>query len=191
MTAQSAFRLSPFVRRQAFQCCSWLLIAWLCIVFVAGFFARLMSVMFISVFGAPVALAALLIAVIAWICWKSEGRRWHQLILLLACPLLVASILFTNWPMRLSFAASAPALDRLADQVVSGQTPALPGRAGAFTITAVETRPISGGVAVCLWTSPPSRGHVGFVRSPVGVTPEVNPWTHTRLGSRWHHFGED
>ena len=47
-------------------------------VFLAGFLGRLMSVMFISVFGAPVALAVLVIAVVAWVCWKSERRRWHQ-----------------------------------------------------------------------------------------------------------------
>jgi hypothetical protein len=168
-----------------------LLVGWLSIVFVAGFFAKLMSVMFISVFGAPVALAALLIAVIAWRCWKSQRRRWPQIALLLACPLLVASILFTNWPMRLSFATSAPALDRLAEQVASGQLPILPGRAGVFTISSVETRPVSGGLAVCLWTSPLKRGHIGFVRSPAGITPQFNPWTHTKFSSRWHHFGED
>jgi hypothetical protein len=48
-----------------------------------------------------------------------------------------------------------------------------------------------GKVAVCLWTAPLNHQHVGFVRSPVGVKPPFNPWTHSQMDARWHYFGED
>ena len=56
----------------------------------------------------------------------------------------------------------------LCQQVAAGQTPSLPARAGAYLIRAVETQPVSGGVAICLWTAPTERRRIGFVRSPVG-----------------------
>ena len=150
-----------------------------------------MSAMLISVFGGVIALVLVGTALFAVLRRSTQRRRWYEIAILLASPLLVASILFTNWPMKLSFTASRPALDRLAEQVVAGQTPALPTRAGAYIIHAVETRAVSGGQAICLWTAPLKRQHVGFVQSPAGVTPHVNPWTHTQLTTRWHHFAED
>jgi hypothetical protein len=191
MTAQFALRISDAASRRVFQCCQGLLVVWLGVAFLTGFFAKLISLMFVILIGAPIALAALVAAVVA-LARRSAGRRhWWQIALLLVCPLLVGSIVLTNWPMKLSFAASTPALDRLAAQVAAGQTPSLPTRAGAYTIRAVETRLVTGGLAICLWTAPTGRGHVGFVQSPAGVTPNVNPWTHTQLGARWHHFAED
>jgi hypothetical protein len=162
-----------------------------CIAFLAEFFAKSMFVLLIGVFGGPTALLLLAAAVAAWLCRGAARRRRYQLVLVLVWPLLVWSMLFTSWPMKLSFAASTPALERLAEQVAGGRMPSLPTRAGTYLIRAVETRPVSGGVAICLWTAPPERQHVGFVRSPVGVTPQVNPWTHRQLSPRWHHFGAD
>jgi len=190
MTAKFSFGMDGSGWRRVFQCCRWLLLGWVGAAFVAGFFATLFPVLFISVFGAPAAVVALLVAVVALVCGKFQRRRWPQIALLAACPLVVASILFTNWPMRLSFAASKPALGRLAEQVAAGQTPSLPTRAGAYVVRAVQIEPVTGGMAVCLWTQP-QHGHIGFVWSPVGVTPPFNQWTHTRLSSQWHHFGED
>jgi hypothetical protein len=176
--------MSDTARRRVFQCCQWLLIVWAGISFLASFFAKLMGLMFIGLFGAPIALAALGAAVLAWARQSGERRRWFHVPLLFVWPLLVASIQITNWPMKLSFAASTPALDRLAERVAAGQMPPLPTRAGAYTIHAVEARPVSGGQAICLWTCPVKRGHIGFVQSPPGVTPHVNPWTHSQLSIR-------
>jgi len=162
-----------------------------CIAFLAEFFAKSMLVLSLGVFGGPAAVLLLVAAVVAWVCRGGERRRWHQLALLPAWVLLLWSMLFTSWPMKLSFAASTPALERLAEQIAAGQTPALPTRAGAYLIRAVETRPVSGGLAICLWTASPERHHVGFVQSPAGVTPEVNPWTHRQLSPRWHYFAAD
>ncbi len=191
MTAQSGSGSSDRVSRRVFHCCQGLLIALVCIAFLAEFFAKRLFVLFFVAFGMLTALVLLAAAVVAWVCRGAEHRRWYQLAPLLAWPLLLWSILFTSWPMKLSFAASTPALDRLAEQVAAGQTPSLPTRAGAYLIRAVETRPVSGGLAICLWTAPPERQHIGFVQSPAGVTPHVNPWTHRQLSARWHHFAAD
>ena len=191
MTAQCGLGISDTVGRRVFQCCQGMLIGLVCIAFLGEFFAKSMFVLFFGIFGGLMALVLLVTAVVTWVCWGAQRRRWYELALLLAWPLLFWSILFTSWPMSLSFAASAPALDRVAQQVVAGQTPSLPTRAGCYLIRAVETRPVSGGVAICLWTAPPERQHVGFVQSPAGVTPHVNPWTHRQLSPRWHHFGAD
>ena len=191
MTAQSGVGIGDTVWRRVFQCCQGLLIGLVCLAFLADFFARSMFSLDLLALGFPTALLLLAVAVVAWVCRGAERRRWYQLALLLVWLLLLAGIYRTNWPMRLSFAASTPGLDRLAEQVAAGQTPSLPTRAGAYLIRAVETRPVSGGLAICLWTAPPERHHVGFVQSPAGVTPDVNPWTHRQLSPRWHHFGAD
>lgn len=191
MTIQSGLGSSDTFWRRVFQCCQGLLIGLVCIAFLAEFFAKSTFLLFFVVIGVPTALLLLVAAVVAWVCRGAGRRRWYQLALLLVWVLLFGSIFRTSWPMKLSFAASTPALDRLAEQVAAGQTPALPTRAGAYLIRAVETRPANGGVAICLWTAPPKGQHVGFVQSPAGVTPNVNPWTHRQLSPRWHHFGAD
>ena len=191
MTTQCGLGISDTVCRGVFQCCQALLIALVCIAFLADLFAKSMLVLFFGAFGGLLALVLLVTAVAAWVCRAAERRRWYQLALLVVWLLLFVGIYRTSWPMRWSFAASTPALDRLAEQVAAGQTPSLPTRAGAYLIRAVETRPVSGGVAICRWSYPPERHHIGFVQSPVGVTPEVNPWTHSQLSPRWHHFAAD
>ena len=191
MTTQCGLGISDTVWRRVFQSCQGLLIGLVCIAFLADFFAKSMFSLDLLALGFPTALLLLAVAVVAWVCRGAERRRWYQLALLVVWVLLFAGIYRTSWPMRWSFAASTPALDRLAEQVAAGQTPALPTRAGAYLIRAVETRPVSGGVAICLWSYPPERHHIGFVQSPVGVTPEVNPWTHSQLSPRWHHFAAD
>lgn len=191
MTAQSGLGIRDTACLRVFQCCQGLLIGLVCIAFLADFFAKSIFCLDLLALGVPAALLLLAVAVVAWVCRGAERRRWYQLPLLLVWLLLFAGVFRTSWPMRLSFAASTPALDRLAQQVAAGQTPSLPTRAGAYLIRAVEMRPISGGVAICLWTAPPERHHVGFVQSPAGVTPQVNPWTHRQLSPRWHHFAAD
>ena len=184
--------ISDTVWRGVFQCCQGLLLGLVAMAFLADFFAKSMFSLDLLALGFPTALLLLAIAVVAWVCRGAGRRRWYQLVLLPVWLLLFAGIYRTSWPMRLSFAASTPALDRVPEQVAAGQTPSLPTRAGAYLIRAVETRPVSGGVAICLWTAPPEGQHVGFVRSPAGViTPQVNPWTHSQLSPRWHHFAAD
>ena len=191
MTTESRLGGSETIAARVFQWCQGLLIGLVCIAFLAEFFAKSMFVLFFGAFGGMTAVLILVIGIMAWLCRGAGRRRWYQLALLPAWVLLLWSILFMSWPMKLSFTASTPALERLAEQVAVGQTPGLPTRAGAYLIRAVETRPVSGGLAICLWTAPPEHQHVGFVRSPAGVTPPFNPWTRRQLSPRWHHFGAD
>jgi hypothetical protein len=180
--------------RSVFLWCLWFLITWTVATFLMGFLAKLMPLVLLFGFTAPVAFLALVAAVVGWARWKVRPRRWLALVGLLICPLLVTTMLFTHWPMKLSFALSKPALDRMADAVAAHRAPALPKRAGAYVIHAVETRPVAegaNGLTVCLWMLPLERQHVGFVRSPAGVTPKFNPWTHSRMDVNWHYFGED
>lgn len=185
---------APSSSRSVFLWCLWFLIAWTLAIFLTGFLAKLMPMLLLVVFTLPVALLALVAAVVSWARWKERPRRWLALAGLLFCPLLAGNMLLTNWPMKLSFALSKPALDHLADAVAAQRAPALPRRAGAYVIHAVETRPVAddtNGLTVCLWMLPLERQHVGFVRSPAGVTPEFNPWTRSRMDAQWHYFGED
>ena len=168
MTTESRLGSSDTFWRRVFQCCQGLLIGLVCIAFLADFFAKSIFSLDLLALGFPTALLLLAVAVVAWVCRGAGRRRWYQLALLLVWLILFLGIYPTSWPMRLSFAASTPALDRLAEQVAAGQTPSLPARAGAYLIRAVETRPVTGGVAICLWTAPPERHHTGFVQSPVG-----------------------
>ncbi len=188
------FGTAPSLSRSVFLWCLWFLIAWTLAIFLTGFLAKLMPMVLLLAFTAPITLVALVTAIVAWTCWKARPRRWLALGGLLFCPLLVATMLLSHWPMKLSFALSKPALNRLADAVAAHRAPALPKRAGAYVIHAVETRPLpegANGLTVCLWMLPVERQHVGFVRSPAGVTPEFNPWTHRRMDAYWHYFGED
>lgn len=191
MTVQSDSGITDTFWRSVFQCCQGLLIGLICIAFLADFFAKSRLSDDLVALGVPTALLLLAAAVVAWVCWGAARRRWYQLALLLVSLLLFLSIFRTHWPMRLSFAASSPALDRLAEQATAGQMPSLPTRAGAYLIRAVETRPVTGGVAICLWSYPAKGQRIGFVRSPIGVTPDVNPLTHRQLSPRWHHFSAD
>lgn len=180
--------------RSVFLWCVWLLIAWTVALFLLGFLAKLMPLFLLAVFTTPIALVTLVAGIVAWTRWKDTPHRWLTLGGLLCCPVLAATIVFTNWPMKLSFALSKPALDRFADAVAEHRSPTLPKRVGAYVIHAVETRPVTqgtNGLTVCLWMLPRERQHVGFVRSPAGVTPEFNPWTHSRMDVHWHYFGED
>ena len=181
--------ITPQHAQMIVRWCQWILITWVIAVFVASFFARLMGAMFVGVFGGLAALVVLVVALVMWGVWT--GRRWKEPLVLIACPLLVMSMMSMNWPMHLSFAMSQSSLNALADQIAAGQSVSLPASAGAFTICDVEVRADGAGPIVCLWTRRHDSGHVGFVRSPAGVTPDVNPWTHTQMNLRWHHFAED
>jgi hypothetical protein len=166
MTTQFALGNSDTFWRRVFHGCQGLLIGLFCIAFLADFFARSVFSLDLLALGFPTALVLLAVAVVAWVCRGAGRRRWYQLPLLVVWLLLFAGIYRTNWPMRWSFGASTSALDRLAERVAAGQTPSLPTRAGAYLIRAVDTRPVSGGVAVCLWSYPPERHHIGFVQRP-------------------------
>ena len=92
---------------------------------------------------------------------RQVRRRWRTRLLLLLGGMLL-SVPVTRWPLRLTFAASAASLNRLADQVEAGHAPPGPVRAGLFTIESTEIcHTWDGHKMVCLWTYKDS---LGFAR---------------------------
>jgi hypothetical protein len=93
----------------------------------------------------------------------------------LAWPLVFAlgffplTMLFTRWPLRLAFLASAPAMDRLADRVAAGRSVTSPEWAGLFRVVGSAVEPSNGNVGLII--DPDPSGRSGFVRlgAPGGV----------------------
>ena len=125
---------------------------------------------------------------------RSPLLAWPLVIVLATLPL---TILFTQWPLRLAFLASKPALDRLADRVATGQAPLRPIRAGLFMVVNSAVDPTTGNVG--LITDPNPSGRSGFVRvspapntSPSRVSgPFYNLNGDLQMGWGWRYQNED
>jgi hypothetical protein len=125
---------------------------------------------------------------------RSPLLAWPLVIVLAALPL---TMLFTDWPLRLAFLASKPALDRLADRVAAGHAPGRPVLAGLFMVVNSEVDPTTGNVG--LVTDPDPSGRSGFVRvSPAPSTspgrvrgPFYNLNGDLYMGGRWRYQNED
>jgi hypothetical protein len=138
---------------------------------------------------------------IAWATAATRRAARSQRSRLWAWPLVVASgilpltMLFTHWPLRLAFLASVPALDGLADRVVSGQ--AIMKWAGLFRVVGSAVESSNGNVSLII--NPDPSGRSGFVRVgaspglPVGGSggPFYNLNLDMRLGDRWRYQCED
>lgn len=106
---------------------------------------------------------------------------WPLVAVLATLPL---TMLLAQWPLRLAFLASRPALDRLADAVATGQAPGWPARAGFFMVVNSAVDPTTGNVG--LITDPNPSGRSGFVRvNPAGGVSPVG------LGGPFHNLGGD
>jgi hypothetical protein len=108
--------------------------------------------------------------------------------LVLALALCMLSVPLTQWPLRLAFAISRPALDDLAVRLSAGDYPEFPCRAGVFWIKSGQTnqgRP-------CLWTDPQSSGPTGFVkRTATAPNNWFNLWSDVALDADWRLVSED
>jgi len=114
---------------------------------------------------------------------------WLLVIVLAFLPL---TMLITQWPFRLAFLASKPALSRLADQVANGQGVPRPLRAGVFVVVGSIVDPSTGSVG--LITDPDPGGRCGFVRvGPSGSLGRtfVNLNHDLQLGDGWSYECED
>ena len=92
-------------------------------------------------FALPSLVAALVASVRDFRHQEAGLRRAGWLGVVLVFALLPASMPVTNWPIRLAFLVSRPALDGLADRVVTGAAVEFPRWAGAFQIKGVEAEP--------------------------------------------------
>jgi hypothetical protein len=94
---------------------------------------------------------------------RSALVAWPLVVVLAALPL---TMLLTHWPFRLAFFASKAALERLADQVATGQPVRRPVRAGLFLVVGSAIDPASGNVGLII--DPDPAGRSGFVRLSPG-----------------------
>ncbi len=92
------------------------------------------------------------------------GYDRRYLCLWVACLLGIASIPFTNWPLRLSFGAMKGELEDIATKASKGKSVAVPVSVGPCVIRRVEMRD----GRPCLWTDTNPSGYTGFVRNPYG-----------------------
>ena len=119
---------------------------------------------------------------------SQSGPRWkksRQRATLAFC--LVVSVLSLNWPMRLAFILSRPALNQAAQQLLAGDPVATPRRIGLFRIAAAELfqNPSKPEQIPSLWTDLGSGGDLmGFVQSGPGKPPFIM-WSHMRLDRDW------
>jgi hypothetical protein len=125
---------------------------------------------------------------------RSPLLAWALVLMVAILPLTMA---LGQWPFRLAFLASKPALDRLADQVVVGQASRGPVRAGLFRIVRSSIDSSSGNVGLIINPDPSGRG--GFVRyrldpsTPRGRRngPFYNLNFELQLCDRWRYECED
>ncbi len=75
------------------------------------------------------------------------------------------------WPLRLAFAASRPALERLADRVEGGDILRRPEWAGIYWVVAAEFDAKTGNLALII---DDSRNKSAFVRLPSAASRETN-----------------
>jgi len=99
------------------------------------------------------------------------------------------SVALTHWPLRLTFAVSRPALERLADRLEAGETVSSPQWAGLFYVRKAE---INHGGMPCLWLNLEPNGYTGFARPSDGIAiGKYNDWSDYPLWQKWHLISED
>jgi hypothetical protein len=127
---------------------------------------------------------------------RTPGYRmqWslRQLLLIVTCIAVVLSTLAQQWPFRVRFALSRPALESLAVRVEQGDPTAKSGIAGLFYVRLTQTR---GHDYICLWTDLNPTGYAGFVRcaprQAAHLKNFVNLWSQTRMDYQWQFVVED
>lgn len=133
---------------------------------------------------APILLIALVFAAIPYI---PLSRRYRLMGLLF--PILFVSILWTRWPLRITFALHRPALERLADQVAAGQTVTTPRQVGMFHVIDVDVA-MDGAIGFQL-TGGDGGGIFLVRRIPNSRIIWNNTNWETSLGDGWYHVYED
>lgn len=111
--------------------------------------------------------------------------------------MLPLSVFDTQWPLRLAFLASKPALDRLADRVAGGDVPRWPTRGGAFLVVGSDFDRVTGNVGLVTDANPGGRS--GFIRYQLDPAvpggrrngPFYNLFYDRQLCERWWYECED
>jgi hypothetical protein len=157
-----------------------------------------------SVFlGALVLFCGLPVAIGSGAAWAlaprphgSRGPVWLRLALVIVSISVPASMMVDYWPFRLTFRASRPALDSLADQVAAGKPVHFPAGVGFFRVHACVIDPATGNIG--LVDGPNPAGRSGFVRTRPAIPPGEflggpfwNLALKVDLGDGWWYVEED
>jgi len=126
---------------------------------------------------------------VAWLSLEGTKRKpfWPPFTTAMFALAVVATVIVTAWPLRLSFVLSRPSLERLALAVHEGRRLAAPVRVGLFVVNQAEMSPRG---VVCLWTGLAPSGRTGFVQSNANFMP-LNLWSSIQLDEQWHLVAED
>jgi hypothetical protein len=122
---------------------------------------------------------------------RSLVLRWTVVAVISLAPV---TMLFTQWPFRLAFLVSRPALERLADEVGAGAPLTSPRWAGVFVIVGSAVDAKTGNVG--LITDPNPSGRTGFERYGALGRPGAggafyNFWSEMQLDENWRFAEED
>lgn len=113
----------------------------------------------------------------------------RQVFAIVTCIAVYLSLLSEPWTFRLRFAASRPALDRLAERVAGGAE-VEPQWAGLFFIASAHAKESNGVRYTTLYTDP--YGEEGFLHPPPQNRTFMNDWsTALQHDADWQHFIKD
>jgi len=121
---------------------------------------------------------------------RPGARAWCSVVLLAGLPL---SMILFQWPFRLVFLASRPALERLADRVEAGNPPTFPVSTGYYTVHFCAKND----EGVYLFILPRNDNPCHFVRARVEVSHASPFWEYDfrdnriDLFGRWFYIGHD
>ena len=105
----------------------------------------------------------------------------------IACLTIIASVAFTHWPLRITYALSRNSFNAVAQRIRTGEQIKTPMRAGLFTIQRAELSHLG---IVCLWIEPNPSGSTGFVQCRRDYVP-FNLWSIIKLDEHWQFISED
>jgi len=114
--------------------------------------------------------------------------------LVLTMAVVPATMTATYWPLNVAFLVSQPAMDRLADRIVAGESIRRPEWAGLYYVVGSVTQPNTRNVALLIDAD--RSGRSGFVRlepdtSPCQNTPLTNLNFDIQMVGGWWYQNED
>jgi hypothetical protein len=158
----------------------YLVLAWTVVVIAIGALALTESLDVICVYVTP-------LVVLLSCFWPARWRvrSWLPLNLVVVPLLLVVSgsLIFSTWPLRLTFWSAKTAMNSVAARIDQGEVVSGSIRIGPYGVKKVET---SRDGIVCFWTDLGLGGRGGFVRTSLSkVESQFNVWSATAMDSNW------
>jgi hypothetical protein len=119
---------------------------------------------------------------------RKNQPTWPIHLALSASIAVVASVALFQWPLRAAYAASRPAMERIAKELYAGRKFTGPIRVGAFLVERAEIREYRRECCcaptetlACLWLHVDPTGDTGFIQTWAKHDPQ---WS-TSLDNRW------